>query len=105
MLWSWELETRLGGRQGEGKFILLCAVRPHNHSENKVFVCYGLPTAGCTGREEKTEVTQSLKAEFFISSSEVSGPRVGGRLGNSFQRGQHFVLPLGTLKISVIQKV
>lgn len=47
----------------------------------------------------------SLKAEFLTSSSEISGPRVGGRLGHSFQWGQQFVLPLGTLQISVVQKV
>lgn len=74
-------------RQGEGKFTLLRSARLHRHSENKVFVFRGLPTAGCTGREEKTKMSHSLKAGLLTPSSEVSGPSVGDRLGHWFQRG------------------
>lgn len=74
-------------RQGEEKFMLLHSERLHRHGENKVFVFHSLPTAGCTGREEKTRVSHSLKAGFLNPPSEVFGPSAGGRLGHWFQRG------------------
>lgn len=52
-----------------------------------MFVFHGLPTAGSTGRGEKTKMSHFLKAGFRTPSSEVSGPSVGDRLGHLFQRG------------------
>lgn len=46
-----------------------------------MFVFPGLPTAGYTGKEEKTKMSYSLKAGFLTPSSEVSVPSVGDRLG------------------------
>lgn len=69
-----------------------------------MFVFPGSPTASCTGKEEKTMMSHSLKEGFLTPSSEVSVPSVGDRLGHWFQRGNYFELSLGTVQISVFQK-